>query len=463
MREFKFIRGIYKDEKIFNTDETDGTLFALYKNGEPVSLDIKNNETFQETIAGLEPDNREIYTVRPSQFKVTATKQNDGEYTVTYKLNEKTYDGSKAFPDKVKDTAENHLSENTTAHIPEKPSLILSGDGENATIVKFTFENKTSINKSLFFRVTGNMKTFTRTEAEGMGITAYKVIDNEVKYEDKKSGTFYKGRKQKLIEPDRREIAPDSIDVDDENFDELDVASSYTAKKGFMFVYNQSSFIDNIPYNDPLNANLYKGIKDYLVEVDEYEAVDLINNTTFIIKEGYVAYSKNDCSRLTSCYEENTYEFLAGGIDESIPLPFDKLNNYRFFRKNQDEDKLAYVLVGECATKPRNNTIVESYEDSYSDLFVLESQSLRQLKKDDLIGKDIIEVYTKNDESYNFPTFGGVYKNTDDTAYYVTLSDKGTEDISDGNATINDSVVAPKQDSSTFRQIENVYINATES
>ena len=370
MREFKFIRGIYKDEKIFNTDETDGTLFALRGDGNPISLDIKNNETFQETIAGLEPDNREIYTVRPSQFKVTATKQNDGEYTVTYKLNEKTYDGSKAFPGKVKDAAENHLSENTTAHIPEKPSLILSGDGENATIVKFTFENKTSINKSLFFRVTGNMKTFTRTEAEGMGITAYKVIDNEVKYEDMKSGTFYKGKLQELVKPVRRDIAPDSIDVDDENFDELDVASSYTAKKGFWFVNNDERLTKTIQYNDPFNTKLYKEISNYLVEVDVGEAVYTYNNT---LKKGYVAYPKDDCSRLTSCYGGKTYEFLAGCcIDEGILLPFDKLNNYRFFRKNQDEGKLAYVLVGECATKPRNNTIVKNYINSYSKYFILD-------------------------------------------------------------------------------------------
>ena len=458
MREFKFIRGIYKDEKIFNTDETDGTLFALYKNGEPVSLDIKNNETFQETIAGLEPDNREIYTVRPSQFKVTATKQNDGEYTVTYKLNEKTYDGSKAFPGKVKDAAENHLSENTTAHIPEKPSLILSGDGENATIVKFTFENKTSINKSLFFRVTGNMKTFTRTEAEGMGITAYKVIDNEVKYEDTKSGTFYKGKLQELVKPVRRDIAPDSIDVDDENFDELDVASSYTAKKGFWFVNNDERLTKTIQYNDPFNTKLYKEISNYIIEVGTFEA---LNNYT--LKTGYIAYLINNCENLRSCYNENTYEYSGNNyILSGTQIPFNTIENYRFFRISTSNDPFAYALVGSCVIRSIEDTIVESYEDSYSDLFVLESQSLRQLKKDDLIGKDIIEVYTKNDESYNFPTFGGVYEDKDN-AYYVTLSDKGTEDISDGNATTYDGVVAPKQDSSTFRQIENVYINATES
>lgn len=459
MREFKFIRGIYKNENVLSQDETKDTLFALYGDGSSILLDTKNDEDFQEKIVGLESDDREIYTVRPSQFNVEATKQNDGEYTVTYKLNEKTYDGSKAFPDKVKEAAENHLSENTTAHIPEKPSLILSGDSENATIVKFTFEDKT-INKSLFFRVTGDMKEFTRTEAEGMGITAYKVIDNEVKYEDIKSGTFYRGRKQKLIEPERREIAPDSITgVNDKNYTDLKVASSYTAEEGFMFVYNKS-LINEIPYNEPLNADLYKSIKDYLVEVTYGEAVSAYKN---ILKKGYVAYSNDDCLQLKKCYEGDTYEFLADCCIDSGTIPLNISENYRFFKTNQDEDKPAYVLVGECATKPRNNTIVKNYKKSYSSLFVLSNNTLKELDSTDLDGKDTIEVYTEKKDSYNYPSFGGVYKNTDDTAYYVTLSDKGTEDISEGNATINDSVVAPKQDDSTFRQIENIYITATES
>ena len=460
MREFKFIRGIYKDEKIFNTDETDGTLFALRGDGNPISLDIKNNEDFQKMIVNLPSEEREIYTIRPSQFVVSAEKKNDENYTITYELNKRVYDNSKEFPDSVKKAAENHLSENTKAKIPDKPSLFFSDKNRKSTPVEFTFENKTTINKHLFFKVTGNMKTFTRTEAEGMGITAYKVIDNEVKYEDIKSGTFYRGRKQKLIEPERREVAPDSITgVNDENYTNLKVASSYTTEDGFWFVNNDESLTKTIQYNDPFNTKLYKEISDYLIEVGVLEA---LNNHT--LKTGYIAYLINNCKNLKSCYNEKTYERSDNNcMLPGTQIPFNIIENYRFFRMSTSDDPFAYALVGSCVIQSIEDTIVESYEDSYSDLFVLESQSLRQLKKDDLIGKDIIEVYTRNDESYNFPTFGGVYKNTDDTAYYVTLSDKGTEDISDGNATINDSVVAPKQDSSTFRQIENIYINATES
>lgn len=459
MREFKFLRGIYKDERIFNTDETDGTLFALYGNGNPASLDIKNDEDFQKKIAGLPSEEREIHTIRPSQFVVSAEKKNNENYTITYELNKRTYDNSKEFPDNVKKAAENHLSENTKAKIPDKPSLFFSDKDRKSTPVEFTFENNTTINKHLFFKVTGNMKTFTRTEAEGMGITAYKVIDNEVKYEDINSGTFYKGRKQKPINSERREIAPDSITgVNDENYTDLKVASSYTTEDGFWFVSNDELLTKTIQYNDPFNTKLYKEISDYLIEVSR---VDALNNNT--LKTGYIAYLSNNCENLRSCYNEKTYELSGSNYIQSGTQIPSNIENYRFFRMSTSDDPFAYALVGSCVIQPREDIIVESYEDSYSDLFVLESQSLRQLKKDDLIGKDIIEVYTENDESYNFPTFGGVYKNTDDTAYYVTLSDKGTEDISDDNATINDGVVAPKQDSSTFRQIENIYINATES
>ena len=304
------------------------------------------------------------------------------------------------------------------------------------------------------------MKTFTRTEAEGMGITAYKVIDNEVKYEDIKSGTFYRGRKQKLIEPERREIAPDSITgVNDKNYTNLKVASSYTTEDGFWFVNNDELLTKTIQYNDPFNTKLYKETSNYIIEVNKFDA---LNNN--ILKTGYIAYLINNCKNLRSCYNEKTYELSGSNyIQSGNQIPVNTIENYRFFRVSTSDDPFAYALVGSCVIKSIEDTIVESYEDSYSDLFVLESQSLRQLKKDDLIGKDNIEVYTNNDESYNFPTFGGVYKNTDDTAYYVTLSDKGTEDISDGNATANDGIVAPKQDNDTFRQIENICITATES
>lgn len=463
MREFKFIRGIYKDERIFNTDETDGTLFALYGNGNPASLDIKNDEDFQKKIVNLPSEEREIYTVRPSQFKVTATKQNDDEYTVTYKLNENTYDGSKAFPDNVKKAAENHLSENTTADIPDKPSLILSGDSENATIVKFTFEGKT-INKSLFFRVTGNMKEFTRTEAEGIDITAYKVVDSKVDYKNSDYGTFYNGKLQDLVEPVMRDIAPDSRVVNDENYKELDVASSYTAEEGFMFVYN-NDLKDNIPYNEPLNADLYKSTKNYLIEVvDASEAVHSFDSGfTYVIKQGYVAYSKD--KQLKKCYGGKAYEFLAGGI-EGASFPLDIIENYRFFRMSTSNDPLAYALVGSCVAKSSESIIVKDYINSYSKYFILDGKSLRELKNDDLKNKKSISVYTEKKDSYNYPSFGGVYEDKDkdkDNAYYVTLSNEKSEDISNHNATTYDGVVAPKQDDNTFRQIENIYITATES
>ena len=48
MREFKFIRGIYKDENIFSTAEKSSCLFAYDKNGKIVDFDTKNKEEFQK-------------------------------------------------------------------------------------------------------------------------------------------------------------------------------------------------------------------------------------------------------------------------------------------------------------------------------------------------------------------------------------------------------------------------------
>ena len=74
MREFKFIRGIYTNENIFNTDEISNCLFAYDSNGALVSFNEVNNDDFQQKF--LSPDRiSKIYTFRPNQFTVSATKE----------------------------------------------------------------------------------------------------------------------------------------------------------------------------------------------------------------------------------------------------------------------------------------------------------------------------------------------------------------------------------------------------
>lgn len=464
MREFKFIRGIYKNESVLSQDETDGTLFALYKNGEPVSLDIKNNETFQKTIADLKPDNREIYTVRPSQFNATATKMSSGYYTFTYDLDGSVYDNSKKFPDDVKNAAAIRLSTYTDVNMPTDPSLNLEGASPKTTSVEFTYDNK-SFTKNLYFRVFGDVAEFNIATADDKNtITAYKMIDGNVSYKDFTTGIFHNGKKQEGVPSTNKSIATYQITVSEAGY--LDVASHYKAGTDHKFLINKTQLLDSVDYTDNLNFDLYNKVDMYLTESSESLALDRDG----LINPNFVVYRKSNCPNI-NCYKEgsqlvNVTAYLEDKC-ETGPIT----GNKEFYAYYELHEEPAYILKGTCTVSLRNGTIVKDYEASYDKLFIIYTdesgkQELRQIKSTDLNPGEFIDVYTGEVSSYNVFN-SNVYKDDpNDKADYVTLSSRGVESITSSNASINDEGdVVPVQDSSTFRQIveSTLRIEATES
>jgi hypothetical protein len=458
MREFKFIRGIYKDEKIFNTDETDGTLFALYKNGGSVSLDIKNDETFQKTIADLESDNREIYTIRPSQFNVEATRQSNNTYAFEYDLDGKfVYDNSKKFPDKVKESAAYRLKENTTASIEGDPKLILSGDQKKPTLVSFTFNDRPAFEKDLYFRVSGQVNEYSIGIANDEGLTAYKKTGDNIDFNDKLvNRTFYQGKVQDQVMPKSRDIAPEEKNnVNDTNYDYLDVASRYNTAEGFKFVHN-NNLVYTAPYNDPLDFDLYKFFNgQYLVKVDKSEAI--ANN---MLRHGYVAYSADNCPPNNCCLEGASscvfaYEYLQ---DDTIDVLPPDLNDCSFYRIDSGE---AYIKIGKCVAKDKGNIIVKGYAASYKDLFIIKNNGLQQIENSDINGKTI-SVYIKDSgKDYHIINSRVYINDSTNDSDYVTLSFTKKDEISSSNAIASGKNVVPKQDGYTFRQIVDGTLNIT--
>ena len=155
MKEFKFIRGKYTNENIFNSDYAN-CLFACDKNGGDVSLDAINNEDFQDMIVNLSSEDRlsEVYTIRPSQFTVGATGVPGGIYSYNFTIN----DNSITFPDEVVTAAQERLKNETTASIPNGPKLILEGATKDKTSVDFTFNGKKTFTRNLVFKVSGKLK-----------------------------------------------------------------------------------------------------------------------------------------------------------------------------------------------------------------------------------------------------------------------------------------------------------------
>ena len=457
MREFKFIRGIYTNENIFNSDETEDCWLACDKNCDDVLFTAQNDEEFQERFVRLSSERlSELYTIRPSQFKAYANKTNDSSYSFHYELDDKVYDGIESFPDNVKTLIESHLRDNITATIINGlPSLILPNNPGDPTSVSFTYKNNKTDVRGLYFKVSGELTKYTLEKANGKANIAYEISNGEVNFNDKlEDRMFISGKLQQLIEPTSRTVAIDSITVNDSNYNSLGVESRYVSADGFMFVYNNALEKD-VTYGEISNSVLYKYVDTYLVQVNKDKA---LNNGE--LKNNYVAYKEGCCP--TECYRDNdsdtiAYEFSTKDCVQQGDAPIEDWEDYSFYEKKTGG---AYVSVGSCVvTGDIGLTIVKGYEASYKDLYVISNDELTPLSAVHLTSTKI-DVYSKT-ENYTIIS-GGVYVNDNDLDY-VTLTGEDPEDITNENVTVTGDYVAPKQDTNIFRQIKNVYIRATES
>ena len=265
MREFKFIRGIYTNENIFNTDEISNCLFAYNSEGELVSFNEVNNDGFQQKF--LSPDRiSKIYTFRPSQFTISATKEGD-DYPFTFIANKKTYDNSEDVPLKVIKAAETYIKDNTEIDIGSnsKPALNLKDSiSEDKTKVKFTFNNTKTFTRNFVFNVTGYLKERGYILANGANVNeAYPTDDNGV-IDFGNNGdtaisnkTFKDGLLQKEVLPIQKTVISKSVTVTNTNYENLEIGVSYTPEDGFKLVVGDRKIVNSLDYNDNLNFFLY--------------------------------------------------------------------------------------------------------------------------------------------------------------------------------------------------------------
>ena len=292
MREFKFIRGKYTNENIFNTDEISNCLFAYNSEGVPVSFDEKNNYDFQQRF--LSPDRiSKIYTFRPNQFIISATKEVDN-YSFTFEANEMTYDNSETIPPKVIEAAESYIKSKTTSIIKTKdkvPKLNLEGNTIEKTTVEFTFDKKT-FTRNLVFKVSGTLRESGYLLANGENITAYSNI-NDTKTE--KSGVFYNGRFQSIVQSQLKDVVLNPLEVT--NGGAINVATSYTTSKNFIFVVN-GQIKNRVDYSDNLEFLLYTKTPNSGDTITE-------NGTTYYYVGKCTVMSRND--KIVKGYE-TSYE-----------------------------------------------------------------------------------------------------------------------------------------------------------
>ena len=411
MREFKFIRSLYKDENIFSTYEKSSCLFAYDKNGNIVDFDTKNDKTFQKRFADLSNEQRlsEIYTLKPNQFTVGATGVPGGSYSFAFTANTKVEDGSTDFPEKVKTSAEKNLNENTTETyntINSKPKLNLTGKAAEKTGVTFTFGEK-NFTRNFVFNVTGHLKERGYILADGASVNEAYPTDEKGVIDFGNNGdtaisnkTFKDGLLQKEVHPIQKTVISKSVTVTNTNYENLEIGVSYTPGNGFKLVVGDRQIVNSLDYSDNLNFFLYSE--------------------------------------------------TASESDDSVT-----------------DNGTTYYRVGQCTVKPRDeNIIVKNYEESYKNNYIFDSatSSFKPVENKNL-SIDRINVYIGNE--YNIID-GHVYKNDPtNTTKYVTFSEYWREnvDITAVNATVDNDkgTVSPLITENTFRQITEINVIATQS
>lgn len=287
MREFKFIRGKYTDENIFNSDETKACLFAYDSEGNLVQFTEKNNKEFQDKFAGLSSDDRlsEIYTLRPSQFNVSAVQTSSG-FDFKYEADETAFNNDVQIPEVVRNNAESYIKSNTEVtfdtgdkHLPNLNFVDSSNIVKTPTTFKFNDNNNSKeFSKNLIFKVTGTVKERGYATAQGEGITAYPKSGDKIDFGEKtegtegtnaKSGTFYQGVWQKIAATKTGTIYKNTATVSAAG--SLSIAKNYKAGSGLKFI-KDGKFETDIPYQDRLSFTLYSKVDGYLTAVEASDA-----------------------------------------------------------------------------------------------------------------------------------------------------------------------------------------------
>ena len=280
MREFKFIRGIYTNENIFNTDEISNCLFAYDSKGELVSFNEVNNDAFQQKFLSSDRISK-IYTFRPSQFTISATKEGES-YPFTFVANEMTYDNSENIPIEVRKAAKEYIESQTIADIKtinKVPKLNIEGNPIEKTTVEFAFGDKT-FTRNLVFKVSGKLRESGYLLANGE-TTAYSDITNTGSI---KSGTFYNGRLQIEVQSQSKDVVLNPLEVT--NGGALNVATSYTTNENFIFVVN-GQIKNRVDYSDNLEFLLYTKTRNSGDTITE-------NGTTYYYVGKCTVMSRND-------------------------------------------------------------------------------------------------------------------------------------------------------------------------
>lgn len=363
--EFKFVKGLYTNKKLFDDDIVNNSFVILDKNCQEVSFDAEDNSKTQSQLISVSDDDRvcKLYTITPDKITMEGNlvKGDESDYKFTPKIN-KSIDDNEMIPSDVINTASEKLA--LTAKYNLNVGNIGIGKDSNPGSVKvtFTYDGK-SFTRDMTFKATGYVDK--RLLVPIIDATGASLENEEVYYlEDDKykrlsnikdTDVFHNGRKQEKVQVAETIFPANEIQLRIEDSIKAiadSPAHHYKAPDNYKFNHNNS---DKLTYTEILES----GSSSFTLGSISSGQGALLNLTFTPPSDNnclYLPNAKNkyiiESNKFIEITDENNYPF---GTEQAI---YDNTNYYPyegFAYQDSSTDANEYKKLDNPTTIPINS------------------------------------------------------------------------------------------------------------
>lgn len=382
--EFKFVKGLYTNKKLFDNDIINDSFVILDKNCQEVGFGAEDNSKTQSQLINASEDRVcKLYTITPDKITMKGNLEEGTEgssYKFTPKINE-SIDDNETIPSDVIKTASEKLA--LTANYNLNVGNIGIGEGSDPASVEVTFTgiNEKSFKRNMIFRATGYVD---RRSLIPIGdVTGASLKNKEVYYlEDNKyerlfdindNDVFRNGRKQEKVQVAETIFPAYEIQlrIEDRNAIADNPAHYYKAPKDYKFDCNDDVKLTPV---EILESNL-----------SSFDLIPIYSGQGALPKLTFIPPSDDNCTYLPYAIgkyiiESNTFK----KIDESGKnYPYGKNqalydnNNYYpyngFAYQDSSTDTNEYKKLDDPTTEPiSSNNVVMTNIHTAAPLFNLD-------------------------------------------------------------------------------------------
>lgn len=291
-KEFKFIKGVYTENPLFN-DDIRQSLLILDELGNPIDFEAVDNKETQDALIRVSDNNVcKLYTVTSNQITVEGTLKAPNTYNFTACAKGQCESGEK-IPEKALNRANDLLKTGLQANLShlDKSKISIGKDSEAEDVeVNITYNENKVFTKQMKFRVEGdvNVKTLEKLTkltfcssiddvyCYDLTYNTYTQYNNNIEFI-----LFKNGKKQKIdskqmefpISEFEVPILPDTLPILNEI--KVKVANNYVLHNPYTFKVN----------NDFVQTASYKELANNLENERVYIYENKIPETSFILPQ----------------------------------------------------------------------------------------------------------------------------------------------------------------------------------